>query len=381
MTGRDHFWRKIPPASRAVFLLGVFFIFGIIGSAVDTISLGLQPIGRFLISIVLFGLFAMVYAVSGIFWRWRSGIIIPVVVLVEMVVMGYILQPLPAPAQMGTAEISHLQSRLALDAGMTIGCMVLAYVSFIYVFVSEGRRFFKVHAEMELAGEIHRVLVPAIETKIGDFEFYGRSVPSGQVGGDLIDLVQHGEKWIAYIADVSGHGVAPGVLMGMVKSAARMYLSCNDDSAGFLDRLNSVLHPIRKPEMFVTLAFLAWDGMQLTFSTAGHPPILQCCLDNRACKELLCSNMPLGLFAPNSFSVETVPLCDGALFLLCTDGLLEATNKSGAEFGMEGMRAVLSSAEHQSLKGLADTVFERTKSFGHTDDDESLLLIRCPAKG
>ena len=51
----------------------------------------------------------------------------------------------------------------------------------------------------------------------------------------------------SYIADVSGHGVAPGVLMGMVKSAARMYLSSNEGSGRFLERLNSVLYPIISP--------------------------------------------------------------------------------------------------------------------------------------
>jgi len=212
----DHFWKRIPLASQALFLLGVFFIFSIIGSAVDSMGMGLQLTTRYLVSVVLFGVFAMIYAISGIFLRWRSGIVIPVVMLVEMVVMGYVLRSVPTPNQMGTADITHMQRRLALDAGMTIGAMVLAYVCFIYVFISEGRRYFSVHAEMELASEIHRVLVPKIETRIGDFEFCGRSLPSGQVGGDLIDLVQNGEKWIAYIADVSGHGVAPGVLMGMV---------------------------------------------------------------------------------------------------------------------------------------------------------------------
>jgi serine phosphatase RsbU (regulator of sigma subunit) len=70
---------------------------------------------------------------------------------------------------------------------------------------------------MELASEIHRALVPDIETRIGSFELFGRSVPSGQVGGELIDVVENGDKWIPYIAD-AGRGVAPGVLMGMVKS-------------------------------------------------------------------------------------------------------------------------------------------------------------------
>ena len=350
----DHFWRRVPLASQALFLLGVFFIFSIIGSAVDSMGMGLQLTTRYLVSVVLFGVFAMIYAISGIFLRWRSGIVIPVVMLVEMVVMGYVLRSVPTPNQMGTADITHMQRRLALDAGMTIGAMVLAYVCFIFVFISEGRRYFTVHAEMELASEIHRVLVPKIETRIGDFEFCGRSLPSGQVGGDLIDLVQNGEKWIAYIADVSGHGVAPGVLMGMVKSAARMYLSSGEESDRFLERLNSVLHPIRKPEMFVTMAFLAWDGARLAFSTAGHPPILLYCSANRISKELSCPNPPLGLFSPMAFSTDVVTACKGALFLLCTDGLLEITNKANAEFGTEGMKSVLSSTDHEPLNSVVD---------------------------
>ena len=165
--------------------------------------------------------------------------------------------------------------------------------------------------------------------------------------------------------------------MGMVKSAARMYLSSNEGSAGFLDRLNSVLYPIRKPEMFVTMAFLAWDGTRLTFSTAGHPPILQYCPDNRVIKELLCPNLPLGLFSPKTFSADSVAGGKGDLFLLCTDGLLEVTNKANAEFGIEGMKAVLSSTDHEPLDAVADKVFAAAEAFGHNDDDESLLLIRC----
>jgi len=373
----NSFWKKIPPVSLAVFLLGVFFIFGIIGSAVDLMGMGLQSTTRYLISVVLFGLFAVVYASSGLVLRERSWKAIFPIVLVQMFVMGLVLRMIPVPQQMGAAEIRHLQNRLLLDAGMTIGGMVLAYVCFIYVFISEGRRYFRVHAEMELASEIHRVLVPDIELRIGDFEFYGRSLPSGQVGGDLIDVVQNGDKWIAYIADVSGHGVAPGVVMAMVKSAARMYLSSGEGNDCFLERLNSVLNPIRKPEMFVTMAFLAWDGTRLAFSTAGHPPILQCCHDGRSTTELACSNLPVGLFSPREFGGDFVSPGKGELFLLCTDGLLEVANKAGAEFGITGMKAVLASLDHQPLNAVADTILEATRSFGRTDDDESLLLIRC----
>jgi hypothetical protein len=378
----DQPWKSIPPVPRTVFLLGVFFIFGIIGSALDAAAMGRQSTTRYLVSVALFGVFAMVYATLGILLRGRSWKAIFLVIPVQMVVLGLVLRFMPAPQQMGAADIIQLQRRLILDAALAIGGMVLGYSCFIFVFISEGRRYFRVHAEMELAGEIHRVLVPKIRAKIGDFEFSGRSVPSGQVGGDLIDLVENGDKWIAYIADVSGHGVAPGVLMGMVKSAARMYLSSNEGSGHFLERLNAVLHPIRKPEMFVTMAFLAWDGTRLTFSTAGHPPILHYCpdhraIDHRAMKELSCPNLPLGLFSPQTFSADSIAGGKGDLFLLCTDGLLEVTNKANTEFGIEGMKAVLSSMGHEPLDAVADRVFAAAKAFGRSDDDESLLLIRC----
>ena len=369
-------WKKIPRSSLLVFLLGVFFLFGTIGSAIDIMGTGRQPIAPYLLSIVLFGAFAVFYAFTGVLLRGRAVMFIFPMVLVEMFVMSYVLRDIPTPHQMGSVDIRHVQKRLGLDAGMTIGCMVLGYICFIYVFITQGKRYFAIHAEMELASEIHRVLVPKIETRIGNFEFYGRSLPSGEVGGDLIDVVQSGNRWIAYIADVSGHGVAPGVVMGMVKSAARMCLSSNAGSEHFLERLNSVLKPIKKPEMFVTMAFISWEGDHLEFSSAGHPPILHYSRVKRTISELACDNLPVALFTPKEFASNKVGVHAGDVFLLVTDGLLEATNKAGAEFGVEGAKKVLTAAAEEPISTLADRIFEAAKSFGRISDDESVLLIR-----
>ena len=372
----DHFWKNTPRSSLLVFLLGVFFLFGTLGPAVDIMGMGRQPIQRYLVSVVLFGAFAVFYAITGVMQRGRSWMLIFPMVIVEMFVMGRVLRDTPAPHQMGFVDISHLQNRLSLDAGMSIGCMVLGYVCFIYVFISGGRRYFVLHAEMELASEIHRVLVPKVESRIGNFEFYGRSLPSGRVGGDLIDVVQSGNRWIAYIADVSGHGVAPGVVMGMVKSAARMYLASNEGSEHFLERINSVLTPIKKPEMFVTMAFIAWEGDHLEFSSAGHPPILHYSRVNKTVAELACDNLPVALFTPKEFASNKVGVHAGDVFLLVTDGLLEATNKAGTEFGVEGAKKALTAAAEEPISTLADRIFEAAKSFGRISDDESILLIR-----
>ena len=77
------------------------------------------------------------------------------------------------------------------------------------------------------------------------------------------------------------------------------------------------------------------------------------------------------------FAEDCVPARKGDLFLLCTDGLLEATNKAGAEFGIEGMKAVMSSIHHGPLHVAAESILAAAKAFGHTDDDQTLLLVRC----
>jgi hypothetical protein len=243
-----------------LFMAGVFFIFSIIGFANDIMGMGRQPTLRFVLNVVQFGLFAVVYAIAGFALRKQSWKVILPVFVAQQVVMNTLanwIRDLSMPAQMSAAEIGRLQSRLTFDGAAIIIAVGIGYACFVYVSITEARRYFRAHAEMALAAEIHHVLVPDIDMRIGEFEFYGQSVPSGDVGGDLIDVFQGERGWIAYIADVSGHGVAPGVVMAMVKSAARMQLSSAEKSGGLLERLNSVLYPIKKPDMFATLAYLS----------------------------------------------------------------------------------------------------------------------------
>ncbi len=229
---------------------------------------------------------------------------------------------------------------------------------------------------MVLAAEIHRVLVPGIQTTIDNFEFCGRSFPSGEVGGDLIDVFQHERGWIAYIADVSGHGVAPGVVMGMVKSAARMQLSSTEKSAALLERLNSVLHPIKKPEMFVTFGYLAWNGKRLEYSLAGHPPILHYHAATKGVSEVACSNFPLGMFGGQEFVNGSVDCASEDLLLLFTDGLLEVTNADDEEFGLVAVKDVLAAHAGDPLNATLQAIVDATDRHGHATDDRSLLLVR-----
>jgi serine phosphatase RsbU (regulator of sigma subunit) len=283
---------------------------------------------------------------------------------------------LPLPAQMDAAAIDQLHRRLTFDALAIMIAVGLGYGCFLYVSITEFRRYFRLHAEIELASEIHHVLVPAIDTKIGGFEFYGRSSPSGEVGGDLIDLAGTEDHWVAYVADVSGHGVAPGVVMGMVKSASRMLLSSGEDTGHLMSRLNEVLHPLKKPEMFVTFCFLARKGTSLQVGLAGHPAILQFSPRTNEVKQWECPNLPLGILPSGEFVSSEIRAQPGDIFVLYTDGLLETANAKGEEFGIKRLEAALQKYGTEPLEAICRSVQENVARHGGQFDDQSLLLIR-----
>jgi sigma-B regulation protein RsbU (phosphoserine phosphatase) len=372
-------WSAIPRKSLAVFLAGVFFIFSTIGFANDIIemgasrrcALGWRSCSR-CIRYLLCG-----YRICASQPVLEDVLPIFAVQFVLLDRLGHWFPDLPQPTQMNAADIAGLQGRLRLSGIAPILVIGLGYACFVYVAITEGRRYFRVHAEMALATEIHHVLVPAIDTTIANFDFYGRSLPSGEVGGDLIDVFQNGRGWIAYIADVSGHGVAPGVIMGMVKSAARMQLSSAEESAVPFERLNTILVPIKKPEMFVTFAYLPWNGERLEYSLAGHPPIFDYHAATREISEVACSNLPLGIFGGQQFVSGSVPCAPDDRFLLHTDGLLEVVNAQDEEFGLAGVKAVLSTHAGGPPGTTLQAVLDAIKRHGQATDDQSMLLVQC----
>src|SRR5882724_6198680 len=240
-----------------LFLLGVFFIFGTFALIIDQMEMGSQPMPRLLLSVLLTGLFSVCYASAGFILRGKMWkVFLPIFAAQQLVFVAIIPKWLPdhvLPAQFDASEIARLQHRLIWDGRGTIAAIILGYFCFVYVTITQAQRYFRARAEIDLAMEIHRVLVHPIDQKTGvqkedSYEFCARSSPSGDVGGDLIDLVEiNTADWVAYVADVSGHGVAPGVVMGMVKSATHMCLSSGESPLRLLTRLNDVLYPLKKP--------------------------------------------------------------------------------------------------------------------------------------
>jgi hypothetical protein len=379
MTPIHRFWKTVPVRSSVLFLLGVFFIFSTFSFANDMADMGRQPIVRLILGTVIGSSFSVLYALSGFLLRkrfWMAFVPLFVLHAVLMNVLVNVFPNSPQPGQFDAAAIVRLESRLSLDRYATIAAVVLGYACVTYVSVSEARRYARVHAEIELATEIHHILVPPIDTKIGGFEFYGRSWPSGEVGGDLIDVAAAQDDWVAYLADVSGHGVAPGLVMGMAKSAGRMLLSSGAGSSHLMARLNEVLYPLKKPDMFITFCYLAHERGVTHFGLAGHPPILYFSATKGTVTFYECPNMPLGILPSGDFASSAIQTEPGDLFALYTDGFVETANASGEEFGLKRLQAELEKHTQQPLEAICRSLQDAVARHGVQFDDQSILLIR-----
>src|SRR5215472_584620 len=82
----------------------------------------------------------------------------------------------------------------------------------------------RMQTELSLAHGIQATLVPTVSFQNAAFEVYGKSLPSAEMGGDLIDVIESNGNLLVYVADVSGHGLEAGQLMGMLKTALRVSL-------------------------------------------------------------------------------------------------------------------------------------------------------------
>jgi serine phosphatase RsbU (regulator of sigma subunit) len=363
----------MPRRSFVVLLAAVFMTFLPIGFLSDVYNLGAYSPTR-LLAVVAFAGFIAVGFVYSIRIDRRF---LPLVIALQI---AFVLQPNRAPLTLRPAAAvdGAIRARMTFDALASGASIVVAYACFMMFFRREGTRYFRAHAEIELAHQIHQLLVPRIEARIGRFEFYGASLPSGEVGGDLVDLVAVDSRWIGYLADVSGHGVGSGVLMGMVKSAARMKLLTLAPLSALLDDLNDALVPVRKPGMYVTMACLRYDeAAGLEFSLAGHLPILHYQAATATVEERSIAHLPIAMFEASRYSSEPLAFAAGDLFVLMTDGLTEVFDAADVQLGLDPLKETVRAGARLPLALLFDALVAAARSHGMQTDDQTILLVRA----
>ena len=367
------FWSAVPTSSRWLGAAVVFFLFASIGFVTLQMGTGAHSGWDIFLSVAIPGGFSVGYATLGILRRYRY---FPVLGIFHFLA-EYLHHRFHGPQSTLVGNADALQHQLLWLGAGAIFSIVFGYVVLILFVRRLGQSYFRIQTEIALAAEIHRSLVPPIQTRLGDVEIYGVSQPSGEVGGDLVDVAENQGGWTGYIADVSGHGVSSGVLMAMFKTAMRTRLLEGDSPAQALNGVHRALFPLKPPQMFVTVALLQSTGAnRMQFASAGHPPVLHYHQADRSVTEYPPLDAPVGVLNDQSFSEAAIEFAPGDVLLILTDGLTEVFDRRGNELGIEALKTLFATHAEAPLPDIYGSLCARAQNFGAQSDDQTVLLAR-----
>jgi len=365
------YWRTLPMLSMGKFLAASFITSCAVGFAIDLLLVNHQPLGRGFFWPIYFGtLGTAVFAA-----RMGRTRLVPVLLLITGA--GLWLAVRISLHSSASPDLEVMHRRVVFDAigilvGTTVGYRLL--VDFIR---TEGFATIRMQTELALAHGMQATLVPTLSLQVDRFEVYGKSIPSTEMGGDLIDAVERDGTLLAYVADISGHGLAAGQLMGMLKTAVRVSLQSRQEPVAVLESADRVLPAVKEANMYATLALLYFDGSsEAEYSLAGHPPILHYRAPTGDIARLAMDQFPLGLMPGGRYSSQRVSYSPRDLFLMMTDGISEVPNKNDEEFGLDRLDQLLRENAAQPLPQLWELIMGVVKRHGVQQDDQTLLLLR-----
>jgi serine phosphatase RsbU (regulator of sigma subunit) len=368
-SGSSPYWRALPIGQMKTLLAGTFLVASAIGFAANLMQLNVA-LGRGLFWPGFAGTVATGFLVA----RIKKARMLPLFLLalgIGLLANWASLASTPLPSPQVARE------RIVFDA---FGVMVAVGIGFrllLYFVATEGLANVRMQTEFSLAHDIQDALVPAISFQTPRFEVYGKSIPSTEMGGDLIDLLEHDGSLLVYVADVSGHGLPAGQLMGMLKTAIRVSFQFCREPTALLESADRVLPAVKEPDMFATLALLYFDGpTEAEYSVAGHVPILHYRGRSRDTARLSMEQFPLGLIPGGDYQSARVVHSRGDLFLMVSDGILETANDKEEEFGLGRVEQLLARYAAEPLPRICELITDEVKRYGEQRDDQSLLLLR-----
>lgn len=239
-----------------------------------------------------------------------------------------------------------------------------------------------VERELKVVADIQRSLLPQTLPEIPGLELAASYQTSQWAGGDYYDFFELPDgRWGLLIADVSGHGTPAAVLMAVLHSLAHGHPGHPEPPAALLGHVNRRLAAryTAGNEIFVTAFYAIYDpaNRELTYSCAGHnPPQLKRCALGRVDSIEEVGGPPLGLFEESEFPQAALKLRSGDILVLYTDGVTEAMDASGRQFGLERLNAVLARCD-LGARDLRDAILAAIDDFtgGVAPHDDRTLLV------
>jgi serine phosphatase RsbU (regulator of sigma subunit)/HPt (histidine-containing phosphotransfer) domain-containing protein len=237
--------------------------------------------------------------------------------------------------------------------------------------------------DLRIAREIQEHLFPAAAPILQGFDIAGATCPAEATGGDYYDFIHSPrEEMFVVIGDVSGHGLGPALLMADVRAYLRAFATDHTRIPDVLDHTNRLLRDDLGDDRFITMLFAGLNPStcRLHFINAGHPPGYV--LDrNGVVKTELTPCVPALGLDPDVIFPEAVevPLVPSDLIVFLTDGVIEAADPSGEEFGIARVLDLVRRERYKSASGIISILFDAVRDFtgaSSLQDDLSAVIIK-----
>ncbi len=238
----------------------------------------------------------------------------------------------------------------------------------------------KFRDELELARDLQAGLIPQNPPQTEQFEIASHYEIANTVGGDIYDFVPLPDGRIAiFFGDASGHGMAAGLVMAVAHAAFRTQLDVDASPAAVIASLNRILCRTGGPRSFFACCYLLLSPSgEFSATTAGHPPVLRISAEGKVTERIGSGSYPLGIKNGLVWREHRGTLLTGERLLFHSDGLTEARNGNGREFGDAFVEAIVGWSPRASAATLVQSFTDELRLFTGgqpPEDDVSIAVI------
>ena len=248
----------------------------------------------------------------------------------------------------------------------------------------------RLEKEIRFAQRVQAALLPTeLPKRLKGVSVAARFDPARGLGGDLYDfLAPEPNSLVVAVGDVSGKGVPAALYSAFAgelirsRTFRRRYAPERFTPAGVLASTNTILHERQLEEYYCTVCYALFDFKRrnLTMANSGLPYPIRCSGETVA--QMVLPGVPLGSFAGSTYDELTFDLTAGDLFVFCTDGVFEANDAIGREFGADRLLEVVRAERHNTPREVVDAIFAAVHDFrGDTppNDDMTAVALKITA--
>jgi sigma-B regulation protein RsbU (phosphoserine phosphatase) len=232
-----------------------------------------------------------------------------------------------------------------------------------------------------LACNVQERFMQSLDRPVDTLDYAGRCRQVRVLGGDCYDFAPlAGQRVALTIGDASGKGLAGALMISNVQSSLRTAaLFSGNDLALMFEAVNRQVHASSLADRYATLFYGVFDAptRALRYVNAGHNPPMVVRQDGSVIW-LECGGAPVGVFADSTYDEGSVQLNPGDLVIACTDGVIEAVNAVGEEWGLEGIRTAVVDSGAALAQDIVDAIFTSLDEFscGRQADDATAVALR-----